>query len=721
MIKTSVNAICRIIAGIAYLFIFSCNGDKQEHFAITADMYLDKMTGSWVGQMAGVGWGLPTEFKFPDEIIPSDKVPEWQVEMINQQGNDDLYVEMTFLGSMDRHGLDVSIRQAGIDFANTGYTLWAANKTGRKNLRRGIAPPESGHPNFSNNCDDIDYQIEADYSGIISPGMPDQAVRFGEKFGRLMNYGDGLYGGQFVGCMYAAAYFENDIEKIIEAGLEGIPVESHYSTCIRDVLKWHKEHPDSWQTTWKLIEEKYRIKTNYQLFAQKTRAWVPIDAKLNGAYIVLGLLYGNGNMDSTIVISMRAGKDSDCNPSNAAGVLATTIGYVALPEKFKAGLDREKKFAYSEYNFNGLLELCEKLTRQIIVRNGGETVFNDRGYELFRIAKKKAVPSEFMPSYDPGPYDPENKYTIEELNQITTFSTPKEGVHFAEVSGGKIWYHVMGNHTSPPILFIHGGPGGTSASMHAFSPLAEKHTLILFDQIGTGRSGYITDTTLMNIGYFKDQLNEFIEAIQLDAYYLYGHSWGSMLGLDYYLEHPEGIRALIFNSPLVSVSMWLRDADTLISTLHDSIQTTIRESIAANTFDTYEFKRANYVYYKNFIRRKPRIMTPYHVDPVAGNSEMYSYMWGASEFTALGTLKNYERLDRLDEIKVPTLWITGEYDEARPSTVKYYHSLTPFSEFRMITDAAHATMHDNQEENVRVIKEFLENPLRMAESELPAK
>ena len=150
----------QLLSFLIALSLFSCKNEKGKK--ITVSEYQDKMKAAWVGQMAGVGWGLPTEFKFPDEIIPLDKVPEWDPEMVNQQGNDDLYVEMTFMSSMEKHGLDVSIRQAGIDFANTGYGLWAANRRGRENLRSGIAPPESSHPQYSDNCDDIDNQIEAD-------------------------------------------------------------------------------------------------------------------------------------------------------------------------------------------------------------------------------------------------------------------------------------------------------------------------------------------------------------------------------------------------------------------------------------------------------------------------------------------------------------------------------------------------------------------------------
>ncbi len=158
--------------------------------------------------MAGVAWGAPTEFKFKGKIIPESQMPVWTAQMINNSfSQDDLYVEMTFLRTLQEHGLGVSIRQAGLDWANSGYKLWHANKEGRTNLRNGIAPPDSGHPQFNKHADDIDYQIEADFSGFVSPGMPNAVIALGERFGRLMNYGDGLYGGQFIGGMYAAALF----------------------------------------------------------------------------------------------------------------------------------------------------------------------------------------------------------------------------------------------------------------------------------------------------------------------------------------------------------------------------------------------------------------------------------------------------------------------------------------------------------------------------------
>lgn len=97
-----------------------------DYRTLSAAEYVDKMQAGWIGQMAGVGWGAPTEFQWMAFIIPEDKVPAWTPKMINQYGQDDLYVEMTFLRTLELYGIDVFIRQASIDFANSSYGLWHA-------------------------------------------------------------------------------------------------------------------------------------------------------------------------------------------------------------------------------------------------------------------------------------------------------------------------------------------------------------------------------------------------------------------------------------------------------------------------------------------------------------------------------------------------------------------------------------------------------------------
>ena len=391
---------------------------------ISVSEYRDKMKAGWIGQMVGVGWGAPTEFRYKAQIIPEDKVPEWKPETVNQFGQDDIYVEMTFLRTLEQYGLDAPIRQAGIDFANSGYKLWHANKFGRRNLRKGIAPPDSGHPEFNRHADDIDYQIEADYAGLIAPGMPNFGIELGEKFGRLMNYGDGLYGGQFVAGMYAEAFFEDDPVSIVKAGLKCIPARSQYAETIRDVLKWHRQCPDDWEATWQKILVKYQNHPEYRRFScsGKTEEGVPkpfnIDAKINGAYIVMGLLYGQGDLDKTTVISMRCGLDSDCNPSNAAGILFTTVGFANLPDRFTSALDPKGVFSHTAYNFPQLIDVSEKLVRQAVIDAGGCIEKNDAGEEVLVIPVRQPKPSKLEQCWDPGP-SAGSRFTDEEMAKIT--------------------------------------------------------------------------------------------------------------------------------------------------------------------------------------------------------------------------------------------------------------------------------------------------------------
>ena len=369
--------------------------DGKAFRKISVAEYRDKMKAGWIGQIAGVCWGAPTEFRWADKTIPEGDMPTWRPEMINDAfGQDDLYVEMTFLKTLEDYGLDVSIRQAGIDFANSEYMLWHANNEGRKNLRRGIAPPNSSHPAFNKCADDIDYQIEADFSGLVSPGLPNNAVRMGETFGRLMNYGDGLYAGQFVGAMYSEAFFETDVEKIIRKALEAIPAESQYAQMVRDVLQWKEEFPNDWEACWNKINEKYQHNPEYRQWSCSGKdSAFNIDAKINGAYILVGLLYGEGDLDKTIVVATRCGQDSDCNPSNAAGILFTTLGFKALPPRFSEKLDESGVFSHTAYNFPALIDACEKIAVQALLRDGGSVV-EENGEKYFYIPEIPVVPSK---------------------------------------------------------------------------------------------------------------------------------------------------------------------------------------------------------------------------------------------------------------------------------------------------------------------------------------
>lgn len=389
----------RIFAvGVAILAVETAGAAERR---ISIEDYRDRMEGAWIGQMVGVSWGQPTEFRWSDAIIPDEKVPTWRSEMPLEMayGNDDLYVEMTFLRTLEQYGLDVSIRQAGLDFANSEYGLWCANRAGRTNLRKGIAPPDSSHPSFNLRANDIDYQIESDYAGIISPGCPREVIRLGNVFGRLMNFGDGMWAGQFVGAMYAEAFFTSDVDRLLDAGLRAIPSESDYAKMVRGVRELHRKFPTDWTKTWEGIRAAWSKKYNPQMKDSNGG----IDVRLNGALVVMGLLYGNGDLDQTMVIAMRGGYDSDCNPSTVGGILGCARGRKAFPSKFTAKLDESRPFSHTAYNQKSLYAVCEKLARQVVVRNGGRVEKDASGRTWFVIPEQTATPDVYRPSWAAGP------------------------------------------------------------------------------------------------------------------------------------------------------------------------------------------------------------------------------------------------------------------------------------------------------------------------------
>lgn len=278
---------------------------------------------------------------------------------------------------------------------------------------------------------------------------------------------------------------------------------------------------------------------------------------------------------------------------------------------------------------------------------------------------------------------------------------------YVQVEGGKIWYKVMGEGTATPLLLMHGGPGGTHSYFYELEPLSKERPIILFDQLGTGRSGYHADTTLLKVDKFVEQVEQLKQHLQLDKFYVLGHSWGAALELEYYQKHPEGIDAIIFSSPYVSTPIWTADADTLIMELPDSVQNYIEEAEQTGNYNSTAYQYANELYWSKFGLRSE--YKPHSLDtvPAPANSFIYNYMWGPTEFTATGTLKNYDNLEALREVKVPALFVTGEYDEARPQTVKGFQQMVPNSEFVVIENAGHSTARDNPEQYIEAIRNFL--------------
>lgn len=435
-----------------FLLVTSCSRESSLQFRdIPADTLKDKIAGGWAGKMIGVTYGAPTEFRaqgktYEDSIhwAPGDvKGALWQ---------DDIYVQLTFLMTMDGYGMDAPAKKYQELFAKAGYPLWHANVQARKNYFDSIFPPQSGHPDFNLHADDIDFQIEADYIGFMCPGMPVTANLMADKTGHIMNYGDGVYGGAFVASLYAEAFFENDIPKIIDKALLSIPAESDYAKIIRDVILLHQHYPSDWRAAWNELDAKWGK-------VQICESGTPfnIDAKLNGAYIVMGLLYGEGDPLKTMEISTRCGQDSDCNPSNAMAVLGLITGFGGLPPEWQEAVRTigDSLFIHTDYSFDKAVDQTLAYAGQLIIANGGK-----QSGETLTINIQDPQPLPFEESFpdlffekrvpvsDTTCWESEGHWEKYGANNIHAAEPLKEQALFSSHAGDKITFRFGGTGVS---------------------------------------------------------------------------------------------------------------------------------------------------------------------------------------------------------------------------------------------------------------------------------
>jgi proline iminopeptidase len=283
------------------------------------------------------------------------------------------------------------------------------------------------------------------------------------------------------------------------------------------------------------------------------------------------------------------------------------------------------------------------------------------------------------------------------------------GDGFIEVTGGPVWYRVAGEGAGVPLLVLHGGPGGTSCRFSLFEPMGEERPVIRYDQLGTGRSGRPDDLSLWTVERFVEELHTIRQRLGLERLHLLGHSWGGSLAAAYVLEKgTDGIVSLTLSSPLLSTPQWIADAELLRAQLPEEVQATLTEHEQAGTLDSEAYQDASEIFYERHVYGGPK---PPDIDACAGapwNPVIYEYMWGPTEFNATGTLLDFDVSGRLGEIDTAVLFITGEFDEARPETVAGFQQQVPGSKLVVMEGVAHHSFSKNPEAYMRILEEFLD-------------
>jgi len=274
------------------------------------------------------------------------------------------------------------------------------------------------------------------------------------------------------------------------------------------------------------------------------------------------------------------------------------------------------------------------------------------------------------------------------------------------VPGGKIWYKVSGSGNGIPVVLIHGGPGASSFYMKPFEELGNDRQVIRSDQLGSGKSTYTEDTTSFTIERRVTELDSLRKALGVDKWNLLGHSYGTMIALEYYAAFPGHVASLTFAGACFDVPEYAENCRLLLKTLPDSLQKAVAEADSTGDYMNPRYQGALVMFNDLYGSRKPDKV---ETDSIMAtfNAALNYYMLGPGDFSIIGTLKDYNGTPYLPKINVPTLFTVGEFDSVGPELIKSFADKVKGSKYYVFRNSAHITMWDAREENIRVVRNFL--------------
>ena len=279
---------------------------------------------------------------------------------------------------------------------------------------------------------------------------------------------------------------------------------------------------------------------------------------------------------------------------------------------------------------------------------------------------------------------------------------------FVAVPGGRVYYKTMGAGDRTPLLLLHGGPGGRSCGFEVLRELGTDRRVIRYDQLGSGKSDRPDDLALWRTDRFVEELDVLRKALDLREVHILGHSWGGTLATEYLLtKGQQGVRSVILSSPLISTPRWLADTRRLRTTLPESVQSALSKCEAVETADDPSCVAANEVFEEHFVRGAKALPAVPECEGVTSGDPVYRHMWGAGEFTATGLLRDYDRSDRLGELKLPVLFLAGRHDEAVPETIADFQRRVPGAKMVVFEHSAHSTYRTETAEYVKIVRQFL--------------
>ena len=285
------------------------------------------------------------------------------------------------------------------------------------------------------------------------------------------------------------------------------------------------------------------------------------------------------------------------------------------------------------------------------------------------------------------------------------------GSKVIEVDGKyHVWTDRVGS-GAVKMLTLHGGPGFVHDYLECFEDFLPQHgiSFYYYDQLGSGNSDRPDDVKLWTVDRFRGEVEQVRQGLGLDKFYLYGHSWGGMLGIEYALEHQDHLKALIISDMTAGIPEYEAYAQKLLGELSEDDRKTLEKYAAAGNFEAPEYQEIMFgkVYAAHLIRINP---WPEPVDRAFKkfNAQVYNTMQGPNEFVISGNFKSWSRWADLPKIKVPTLIIAGGKGTMNPSDIRRMGRLIPRSRV-VITEGSHLEMYDDQERYFRELVRFIKD------------
>jgi ADP-ribosylglycohydrolase len=281
--------------------------------------YLDRVEAIWTAQMIAQSTGLRFEHQ-PASVLPV-------TPMTHLPGyapvDDDYYYEMVAIRAFEKYGIGLTVQQLGQQWLENNAGSWGSSEQALLLLKRGIKPPDTGHPRYNKLWWTIGPQFSSDVYGALAPGMPNVAAAMARSLGHINGYAEGTDGAVFVSGMISLGFVEKDPRTIVRKAANLVHRDSPYRKCL-DMVIALADAGGTPEQIFRAVDERWGIEypaTN--------------NAVVNGGIVATAVWFGEGNFQKTLQLAVHAADfaDTDCNAANSSSVIAAMHGMKALPQE----------------------------------------------------------------------------------------------------------------------------------------------------------------------------------------------------------------------------------------------------------------------------------------------------------------------------------------------------------------------------------------------------